>query len=84
MDSELKKLKKLATFMKKEGILTYKTPEIELHLSPVAVFHKEEKAPEPSSQTVGEEFSPEFVEAAAELGMSPEDYRLIRYSVQGA
>lgn len=38
MDAELKKLKKLAAFMKKEGILSYKTPEIELHLAPGAML----------------------------------------------
>ena len=38
MDAELKKLKKVTTFMRRQGILSYKTPELELQLAPEALF----------------------------------------------
>lgn len=52
MDTDLKKIKKTAALMKKMGILVMKTPEIELHLSPAAVFHEEkESLPEEKGST---------------------------------
>lgn len=38
MDADLKKLKKITSFMRKQGILTYKTPELELSLAPAAIL----------------------------------------------
>ncbi len=43
MDADLKKLKKIVKFMQKEGVLEYKTSDIALSLSPLALF-KEEKS----------------------------------------
>lgn len=37
MEDSLKKLKKLSELMRKQGILTYKTQEIEIQLSPAAL-----------------------------------------------
>jgi len=54
MDADLKKMKKLARTMRNEGILVYKTPEIELSLSPSAVFKEENRAPLHDSQTNNE------------------------------
>ena len=41
MDADLKKIKKLAAFMKKAGVISLKAGEIELKLSPY-VFHEEQ------------------------------------------
>lgn len=38
MDADLKKLKKITSFMRKQGILNYKTPELELSLAPAAIL----------------------------------------------
>lgn len=43
MDQEIKKLKNLAKTMRKEGVLTYKTPQIEISLSPYAIEPMREK-----------------------------------------
>lgn len=40
MDDTLKKAKKLARFMREQGILSLKTQEIEMALSPQAIFPK--------------------------------------------
>jgi hypothetical protein len=45
VDKEIKKMRKLVDFMRKQGVLTLKTSEMELSLSPIAMFpveHSEE------------------------------------------
>ncbi len=37
MDADLKKIKKLVTFMRKQGVLTLKQADIELSLSPASL-----------------------------------------------
>lgn len=44
MDAELKKIKKLTAFMRKAGILSLKSGDLELSLSP-NVFHEEHTHP---------------------------------------
>lgn len=53
MDADLKKLKKFAKAMRNAGILTYKTTDFELSLSPSAVF-KEENDALPATPTTNE------------------------------
>lgn len=67
--------------MRSEGVLSYKTPEIELHLAPAAMFNSLKDATD--ARTPEPEFTPEFVEQAAALGLSPEDYRLVIHSAPG-
>lgn len=43
MQLDIKKLKKITRFMRKEGVLVLKTPEIELQISPSKLFHVERK-----------------------------------------
>ena len=43
MDKDIKKMKKMVDFMRKQGVLTLKTQEMELQLSPLAVFPDEHK-----------------------------------------
>jgi len=84
MDSELKKLKKLATFMKKEGVLTYKTPEIELHLAPAAVFHEDEKKSQAESSEASSELqAPKQNEIEAALGLAPGASKALFWSTPG-
>lgn len=73
MDADLKKMKKLARTMRKEGVLVYKTPEIELSLSPSAVF-KEEAEPRAQSDSPDNETDPN--------ALSPED--ILLWSAGGA
>jgi hypothetical protein len=40
MDADLKKIRKLAHLMQKEGILSVKSPDLEIQLSPVAMFYE--------------------------------------------
>ncbi len=63
MDADLKKLRKLTRFMQSQGVLSVKTSEIEVHLSPAAIFHKEAATSADSSDSVQAE-SP-FTEADA-------------------
>lgn len=60
MDDSLKKLKKLSEMMKKQGILVYKTPEIELQLSPSAIS-LESSEPETNKPLKTEELTPEQI-----------------------
>lgn len=80
MDQELRKLKKLTAFMKKEGVLAYKTSEIELHLSPEALLSK--KAPlVPDS---GEELKPvEQNELEKSLGLPAGGAQALFWSTPG-
>lgn len=50
MDQDLKKMKKLAKMMREQGILVYKTAEIELQLSPKLAFPVEQSTPKASSE----------------------------------
>jgi len=47
MDKDIKKMRKLVDFMRKQGVLTLKTQEMELSLSPLAVFPVEHLEGEP-------------------------------------
>ena len=42
MDDDLKKLRKVTAFMRKQGVLRVKTAELEIELSPAALTHGEE------------------------------------------
>jgi hypothetical protein len=53
MDADLRKVKKLVAFMRKEGVLTLKQGDIELSLSPMAILH------EPAVQSKESESIPE-------------------------
>lgn len=55
MDESVKKIKKLALLMKKEGILLLKTPEIELQLAPSALI---DQTPEHQSDSLPREQPP--------------------------
>ena len=61
MDAEYKKLKKIVSFMKKEGVLNYKSPSFEVSLSPMAIRPNEAAAdiqtPEPESNRVDNQYS---------------------------
>lgn len=47
MDKDIKKLKKLVDFMRKQGVLTVKLDEMEIQLSPGALFpHEASETPE--------------------------------------
>jgi hypothetical protein len=56
MDADIKKLKKLTAFMRKNGLLSLKTGDIELSLSPLAIDMGsergalEEQPPNPPNQ----------------------------------
>lgn len=57
MDTEIKKLKKLTKFMQKSGVLSLKTSDYEITLTPQSLF-QEEKALTPDSPI--QEDPPEF------------------------
>ena len=53
MDKDIKKLKKLVDFMRKQGVLYTKLENIELELSPSALFPEENKQiPEENKETL--------------------------------
>jgi hypothetical protein len=57
MDADIKKLKKLVKFMQKEGVLTFKTQEIELSLHHTALFPKENQRDTNSTESIEKEKS---------------------------
>lgn len=83
MDSELKKLKKLAAFMKKEGVLTYKTPEIELHLSPAALLREDDKKPNASPGAEDELQEPKQNDIERALGLQAGASKALFWSTPG-
>jgi len=72
MDADLKKLKKITAFMRKQGILNYKTPELELSLAPAAIL------PEPL-HAAQDEATPEHTEENLPLEASP----IFNWSIPG-
>lgn len=58
MDADLRKIKRYTKMMKKEGVLVIKTPELEIQLSPLAVFHEELKITDEVTQTSKEPPTP--------------------------
>lgn len=50
MDADLKKIKKLTLFMKKEGLLSIKSKDFELTLSPTALFQEDPPKPTPEAK----------------------------------
>lgn len=71
MDADIKKLKKLTKFMQKEGLLSLKLPNIELHLSPTAVFHVEQSPQAPNSPSEDKPEPPQYTEEDALFWSSP-------------
>lgn len=54
MDQDLKKIKKLTAFMKKEGLISLKSGDIELELSVATAFHVEQADLPPESPATPE------------------------------
>lgn len=69
MDADLKKIKKLTLFMKKEGLLELKHADIELKLSPHA-FHGEQS--KLTSDPTLEETTPKYDSMSMALWSSPD------------
>lgn len=55
MDAEIRKLKKLTKFMKKEGITSLKTADIELSIDPKFMFPVEQSTSQPTTDEIKEE-----------------------------
>lgn len=73
MDADLKKLKKVTAFMRKQGILNYKTPELELSLAPAALITEPLSQAEPSqTEDLKPEFSPEEMLFWSAPGLHPD------------
>lgn len=70
MDADLKKIKKLTAFMKKQGVLSLKLPDLELNLAPAAVFHKETNSLPQADESEANAL-PQFSEEEALFWSSP-------------
>lgn len=70
MDKDLQKIKKLTLFMKKEGLLSLKHGDIELNLSPQALFHTEQTAA-PAENNKQEETLSQFTPEQIMLWSAP-------------
>lgn len=76
MDSDLKKLRKTVRFMREHGLLKVKTPEMELELSPSAIFPESGKKPQADNAPSEVETQDEFSEEDKLFWSSPASYPL--------
>lgn len=68
MDTDLKKIKKITHLMRKEGVLSLKTADIEISLSPHAIQLEEKPIPEEVAATPDK---PQYSEDDALFWSSP-------------
>lgn len=73
MDKDIKKMKKMVDFMRKQGVLTLKTPEMELRLSSAAIFPENKLIPEPETKTSEREFTEEEILLWSSPGHIPDE-----------
>ena len=59
MDRELQKLKKITKFMRDHGVLSVKTPEIEIHISPSALILHTNDNPNKQKEQYQDQLSPQ-------------------------
>jgi hypothetical protein len=85
-DSELRRIGRLASKMKRLGILNYKSGDMEITLSPQALVlvprkrRKNLKLREAEEDDEQDQDSPEVVSEAQRLGMSVEEYKILTWN----
>ena len=85
-DSELRRISRLASKMKRLGILNYKSGDMEITLSPQALVlvprkrRKNFKYKEAEEDEDQEQDAPEVMAEAQRLGMSVEEYKILTWN----
>lgn len=72
MDKDLRKMKKMVDFMRKQGVLTLKTPEMELRISSAAIFPENKLIPEEEKTNSEHQFTEEEIILWSSPGSIPE------------